>query len=99
MRVYALQVSLMTEPLPCPWCPDGGKVNVYDYSNGEWYVECGLPSCCMGPSRPTREEAVAAWNRVAGAPAEVARLREGRDRDGTHHGPAGNNPRHPLDMD
>ena len=44
----------------CPFC--GSECFNYDYGEEGWYVECN--GCyARGPSKPTIEEAEAAWNR------------------------------------
>lgn len=61
----------MKTPDECAYC---GSRKVAGYASGESgpFVYCS--EChAMGPSRPTRDEAVEAWNRVARA---VRMLRE-----------------------
>lgn len=59
------------EPLPCPWCGGQAKVDREPQIRGDavldrYYVVCDNKDCfAAGPLRPTRAEALAAWNEVA----------------------------------
>jgi ssDNA-binding Zn-finger/Zn-ribbon topoisomerase 1 len=55
----------------CPVC--GGEGRVFFNDNGENHVWCGDWNCMSGPFRKTEADAIAAWNRLSGLAAEVAR--------------------------
>ena len=54
----------MAELKPCPFC-GCAKVSVGNFA-GWFYGKCLDDNCrTMGPTKPTKEEAIEAWNRRA----------------------------------
>lgn len=47
-------------------CPCGATAEWECVRDGKFYISCAVPQCWMGPACDTREQAIAAWNRVAG---------------------------------
>jgi len=69
----------MTEIEPCPWCEDDFDDDIeaprlYVLPWG-YRVEC-LDCNTRGPSRRTKDEAIAAWNALLALEAEVGHLKE-----------------------
>ena len=61
------------EPYLCSWC---GEKPSMDMMGGRWFVACDNDDCCQsGPTRPTRDEAVAAWNANHSRATHAAALR------------------------
>jgi len=61
--------------LPCPWCES--TCLHLQHTDTRWFVECHELLCLAdGPTRPTKKEAITAWNtRAEAAEAQVARLK------------------------
>jgi hypothetical protein len=50
-------------PKPCPDCKRAG--HAYENVDNLWFVACEQKSCTMmGPSRPTRLEAIQEWDSI-----------------------------------
>ena len=63
------------EIAPCPYCPDGGKVDCNDNEKESNYIFCG--ECGIdGPIKPNYIEAISAWNLVANRTVRVPEERE-----------------------
>lgn len=61
------------QPKPCPYC--GARADTIDSPPDEWWAACLGDCALLGPTMPTEAEAIAAWNRLAGAVEDAKRLR------------------------
>lgn len=51
----------MTELEPCPFCKDGGTVEVYHDFMDLWHINCRECGCMTG-AYPSEEHAASVWN-------------------------------------
>ena len=74
-------------PAKCPWCgvsnvlieqsDPNNAAGMYGYEYRVWCPGVGWTLCgAHGPRKPSKDEAIAAWNRVALAPARLAEATE-----------------------